>query len=114
MANVQHFEVYAGEDRTLTMYGRDASNAASDLTDKTITVYIGRKPNDPTVRSAIVTKTGTIVSALSGSFTVSIAASDTDNLTPGDWQYVAETTTGSGSVSVIARGRFRILSTITS
>ena len=114
MANVQHLEVYAGEDRTLTIYGRDASNAAVDLTGKTITVYIGRKPNDPTTRQAVLTKTGTAVVAADGSFTISIANSDTQNLTSGDWQYIAETTTGAGAVEVVARGRFRILPTITS
>ena len=112
--NIQHLEVNAGEDRTLTVYGRDASNAASDLTGKTITVYIGRPPNDPSDRTATLTKTGTIVDASLGSFTISIANSDTENLIPGDYQYIAETATAAGSISVVARGRFRILSTITS
>lgn len=112
--NLQHFEVNAGEDRTLTVYGRDASNAAVDLTGKTITVYVGRPPNNPRSTTAVLTKTGTIVSASAGSFTISIANSDTETLTPGDYQYIAETTTSGGLVAVVARGRFRILSTITS
>ena len=114
MANVQHLEVYAGEDRTLTIYGRDASNAAVNLTGKTIAVYIGRKPNDPSARQAVLTKTGTIVSASAGSFSIPIAASDTANLTTGDWQYTAETTTGAGAIEVVARGRFRINPVVTS
>jgi hypothetical protein len=112
--NIQHLEVNAGEDRTLMLYGRDASNAASNLTGKTIAVYVGRPPNNPRSTTSVLTKTGTIVSASAGSFSIDIANGDTDNLTPGDYQYVAETTTSGGLIAVVTRGRFRILSTITS
>ena len=113
MANTQQLEVYAGEDRTLTLYARDASNLPVNLTGKTITVYIGRKPTDPDRDQAILTKTGTIVSASAGSFSIAIAASDTANLTTGDWQYNAQTSSG-GSTAVVTRGRFRINPVVTS
>jgi hypothetical protein len=106
--NVQHLDVFGGENRTLTLYARDASNLPVDLTGSTISWTVGRRPNDPTNRTGVFTKTGTIVSASDGSFTVPVVPSDTCDLFPGNYQHVAEVTDSDGNVSVVCLGRFRV------
>jgi len=110
--NVQHLEVYSGENRTFTLYARDSSNVPVSLTGKTITWYVGVRPNDPANVSAVFTKTGTITVAASGIFTVSVSAADTGSL-EGDYQHQATTTDGSGKVAVVCVGRLRIIRDIT-
>jgi hypothetical protein len=106
--NVQSVEMYAGETRTLTFYGRDASNNPVSLTGKTVEFYIGRPPLHPDYPTAIITKTGTGTDIGGGVFTITLAATDTTNM-HGDYEYMAKaTTTGTGAIAVIARGRFRV------
>ena len=107
MANREHIDVFAGEDRTTTLHARDSSNAVANLTGKTIAWYIGRSPWRPDTSTAIITKTGTTVTASAGTFTVSVAPSDTQYLN-GDYEHMAFTTDGSGNVAVVCQGRFRI------
>lgn len=110
--NRQHLEVVSGENRTLTGYARDSSNAVANLTSKTITVYVGVRPNDPDRSGAVFTKTGTVTSASGGIFTFPVTPGDTNNL-EGDYEWQAKTTDGSGNIAVVAQGRFRILPDIT-
>lgn len=105
--NVQHLDVFAGEDRTPTLYARDPSNNVADLTGKTIAWYVGRSPWRPDCSNAAFTKTGTIVGASAGTFSVPITPSDTEWLN-GDYEHMAKTTDGSGLVAVVCQGRFRI------
>lgn len=111
--NVEHFDVYSGENRTLTLHARDSSNAAVSLTGKTTTVYVGRRPNDPDVESAVFTKTGTTISASAGTFSIAITPSDTSDL-GGDYIHQAKTVDSSGNVAVVSTGRFRVRSDVTS
>lgn len=108
MANLQHLEVYGYEDRTPTLYARDSANVAANLTSKTVAWYVGRYPLWPDCRNAIFSKTGSVVSASAGTFTVPILAADTQYL-EGDFEHMAKTTDGSGNVAVVCRGRFRVL-----
>lgn len=107
MSNIQHLEVYAGEDATKTLAARDSANAPANLTGKTITWYVGRPPWRPDCSNAIITKTGSVVSAPDGTFAVAITPSDTQYLN-GDYEHMAFTTDGSGNVAVVVQGRFRI------
>jgi hypothetical protein len=107
MANVQSLEMFAGESRTLTFRGRDASNNTLSLSGKTVTLYIGRPPLHPDHPTAIITKTGTVTDAANGVFTVALTADDTENMA-GDYEFMA-IATSTGVVTVIARGRFRVL-----
>lgn len=107
MSNVVHIDLYSGEDRTVTLAARDSSNAVVDLTSKTVTVYVGMRPNDPTVQTAVFTKSGTIVSASAGTYSIDIDADDTADL-EGDYRYQAKTTDASGNVAVVTTGRFRV------
>lgn len=108
MANRQHFEVYAGENRTLTpIYARDSANAAVSLASKTIDFRVGRSPRNIDSTWPIFTKTGTIVSAPAGTFSVAILPADTQYL-HGDYEYQAVTTDGSGNLAVVTAGRFRV------
>lgn len=106
MANVASLDMFAGETRTITLRGRDASNDPFSLTGKTVTFYIGRPPLYPDDGTAIITKTATVTDAASGTFTVTLAADDTTNMA-GDYEWMA-IATSSGAVTVIARGRFRV------
>lgn len=113
MSNRQHLDVFAYEDRTPTLYARDPSNNAVSLTGKTIAWYVGRSPLDPDCSKAIFSKTGTVVSASAGTFTVPIVPADTRYM-DGDYEHMAKTTDGSGLVAVVCSGRFRVRSALVS
>lgn len=113
MANVQNLDIYAGTNQTLTIAGRDASNVVATLTGKSVSVYVGVPPNDPTNRTAVITKAATVVSTVSGTFSVAMTPSDTQGM-QGDYRYQALTLDGSGNVAVVANGRFRIRPILTS
>lgn len=106
--NVEHIDLFAGEDRTVTLHGRDASNSPVSLTGKTVAWYMGRSPLAPNDGRALLTKTGTVTVAAAGTFTVAIDAADTAAL-EGDYEHMAKAvTTDGGDVAVIVNGRFRI------
>lgn len=107
MPNVQHVDLYAGEDRTLTLNARDSSNAAVSLASKTITFRVGRRPAWPELDGAIFTKTGTATVTASGTYTVPILPADTDGLA-GEYVHQTITTDGSGNIAVVNTGRFKI------
>lgn len=109
--NVQHLDVFAGEDATKTVYARDSANLAADLTGKTVTWYVGRSPWRPDNSNAIFTKTGTVTSATTGVFTVPVTPADTQYLS-GDYEHMAKTTDGSGLIAVVCQGRFRVRSAL--
>lgn len=106
--NVQHLEVFAAEDRTSTLYARDASNAAVSLTGKTVSWSVGRSPRNLDSTWPIFTKAGTVTDAANGVFTVPVTPSDTRYLR-GDYEHQAETTvTASGLKAIVTIGRFRV------
>lgn len=109
--NVQHLEVFAGENRTPTLYARDQNNAAVSLSGKTITWNVGRSPRNLDSDWPIFTKTGVVVSAPAGTFTVAITPADTQYMR-GDYEHMALTTDASGNVAVVTMGRFRVRRTI--
>lgn len=110
--NLQHTDLYAGEDRTLTLYARDASNVPLSLTGKTILWRVGRSPRSLDSSWPIFSKAGTVTDAANGVFTVAVAAADTEWLR-GDYQHLAEaTTTIGGAKVVVTAGRFRVRPTI--
>lgn len=107
MANREHIVVTAGEDRTVTLHARDYANAVKNLTSCTIAWYVGRPPVRPDNTNAIFSKTGATVSASAGTFTVDIEAADTQYLN-GDYEHQAWVTDGSGNLTVVTEGRFRV------
>lgn len=107
MANVEHFEVYGGENRTLTLHGRDSTNTAVNLTGKTIAWRVGRPPNDPDLRFPVFSYTGTATVTTSGVFSVAILATDTLDLY-GEYLHQASTTDGSGNIALVSQGRLKI------
>jgi len=106
--NVQHLEVFAGDNRTFTLFARDYSNLPVNLTGLTINWNVGRRPNDPTNWTPLFTKTGTIVSAPAGSFTVAVLPADTTSIFIGDYQHMAQTVDAQGNVTTVCVGRFRV------
>ena len=106
--NVQHIDVTAGEDRTQTLYARDSNNLPVSLTGKTLTWQLAKPPNNPANLLALLTYTGTVVSASAGSYTIPIAASDTSAYTPGDYFHQTYATDGAGVITIVNVGRFRI------
>lgn len=109
--NVQHIDVFAGEDRTVPLAARDSSNLPANLTGKTVNWYVGHSPWRPDCSNAIFSKTGTVVSAPGGTFTVPVAAADTLYMN-GDYEHMAKTTDNSGLVAVVCQGRFRVRSAL--
>jgi hypothetical protein len=105
--NVLPVDIWAGEDRTLTLAARDSANAPVNLTNKTVTFRVARPLSDV----AVFEKTGSTISASAGTFSVAIADSDTQNMS-GDYRYTAYTTDGSGNIAVVCSGRFRVRQSI--
>jgi hypothetical protein len=106
MANVVAFDVYQGEDRTLTLNLRDSSNAPMSLTGATISFRVGKNPFRLADSWPIFTKTGSITDSDDGVCTVPVVSTDTQYMA-GDYAYQAWVTI-SGQATVGALGRFRV------
>lgn len=87
--NIQHVEVFAGEDHVVTLYARDSSNVTQNIAAREIDFLMGRPPNDIDSRRSIFSKDGTIVDASAGEFSVAIEPDDTKKLRSGDYEYTA-------------------------
>lgn len=104
----QYFNITQGEDRTLSLVATDPSdsddqtNDPFDLTGATIEVII----IDTRDGVQAVTKTGTIVTAASGDYTISLTDSDTDGWN-GRYRYIAKATV-SGTTTIIGKGRIQV------
>ena len=104
--NVENIDLFAGEDRTITLHARDEGNHPVNLTGKTVEWFVG--PRVINGRTALFTKSGTVTVPGSGIFTVPVAAADTADI-EGDYEHVAKaTTTASGAIAVVVAGRFRV------
>lgn len=106
--NIQNFDVIAGEDRTLTLFARDPSNAVQNLTGLTINWRVGRGPFDPDNDTPVFTATGSVVSAPAGSFTVPVTPNNTLCMGEGVYQHQAYTTDAQSNVAVVCAGQFRV------
>lgn len=100
--NFQHVDLVAGEDRTLTFTAKDGVQGVINLSGATIAWKIAR----PGSRSANLEKTGSIVSAPAGTFTIALTDSDTDGLC-GEYVHEAKVTI-SGVTTSAVRGWFRV------
>ena len=107
MPNVQDFDVIAGENRTLTLYARNASNAVQNLTGLSISWRVGRGPFDPDNDTPTFAAAGTIVSASAGSFTVPVTPDNTISM-EGAYQHQAYTTDAQSNVAVVCTGQFYV------
>lgn len=101
--NVQNRDIYSGENATLSFAARDGANAVASLTSKTVTWRVAERG----CPHPLFSKTGSVVSAAAGTFTVAITPTDTADLA-GDYVHQATTTDGSGNVAVVVTGRLRI------
>ena len=103
MANVQNFDIVAGESRTLTMYARDSDNAVQSLSGLTVQWRVGKAPWDPMSDVPVLTKTATIISAPAGSFSISLIYDDSYDI-QGDFLHQAVTSSG----LVVVSGRLHV------
>ncbi len=108
MANIQLVDIFQGENRTFNLQARDNSNNPANLTGKTLTFSVAFPPYDPGLSQAVITKTGTIVSASAGTYTVAITPTDTQFLDSGNYTHQTFTTDGAGLVSIVNEGIFRL------
>lgn len=82
MASHKRYVLYAGTDRTLSLVARDDNGDILNLTGGTLAFRLARNPGDSTE----VSKTGSITTAASGTFTVALTDGDTTDL-EGDYYY---------------------------
>lgn len=75
--NVQNLDIFAGEDRTLTLYARDEYNNPLDLTNWAIDWRVGKPPFRPWQKGATFETVGVVTDALKGQFTVNVGPGDT-------------------------------------
>lgn len=110
MANLQNLEVFAGENRTLSLAARNASNAPVNLTGGTVVWYVGRGPRWPYSPYPLITKTATLTTPASGLFTVALVPGDTECMA-GEYTHEAHATIG-GNTTVVCRGSLVIRATM--
>lgn len=103
MANRERFEVWAGENRTLTMHARDSSNVVRNLAGLTLSCRVGRPPNVPWQLSAVFNPAVSVISAAAGTFSAAIVGGDTECL---HGEYTHQTTDQNGVV--LTEGPLRI------
>lgn len=103
MSNRQHFTLTAGEDRTLPLVARDGEGAILDLTGATLAFRLSTDPGC----TAVVSKSGSIVSAALGTYTVALTDGDTSGLAAGDYTYQVMATI-SGTSTLVTEGRIRV------
>lgn len=102
MPSHKRYVIYAGTDRTLSLVARDADGAILNLTGATLAFRMARNPGD----TALVSVSGSIVSAAAGTFTVALTDSQTDDL-EGDYYYSVLATI-SGTDTMCAEGVIRV------
>ena len=98
----KHFEIYAGEDRTLSLVARDANGDVLSLSGATLTFRMSKNRGE----GATVSASGSIVSASAGTFTVALTDSQTD-VDAGDYTYHVLATV-STTVTICSRGTIRV------
>lgn len=98
----KHFEIYAGEDRTLSLVARDANGDVLSLSGATLAFRMATSPG----QGATVSASGSIVSASAGTFTVALTDSNTD-IAAGDYTYHVLATI-SGTDTLCSRGTVRV------
>lgn len=104
MPNRQNFFLTMGEDATLSMTARSRSGAVLNLTGATITWRMGVKG-----KTVVLEKTGSVVSASLGTFTVSLTDSDLDPSLYKSRTYSHQTfVTISGTTTMAASGTIRL------
>jgi hypothetical protein len=108
--NKQNFSLTAGEDVTLSMTARAKTGAVLNLTGATITWRMALTPRGPT----LIEKTGSVVSAAAGTFTVSLTTADTDpsTFTPRNYYHQASVSIASAA-TVAVKGRILVEGGIT-
>jgi hypothetical protein len=102
MPSHKRYVIWAGTDRTLSLVARDDNGDILNLTGATLAFRLARNPGD----SAVVSKSGTITSAASGTFTVALTDGDTDDL-EADYYYSVLASI-SGTDTMCAEGVIRI------
>lgn len=103
MATHKRFVLYAGADRTLSLVARDDDGAILNLTGATLAFRLARNAGD----SALVSASGSITTAASGTYTVPLTDSQTDDL-DGDYYYSVKATI-SGTDTMCTEGVIRFL-----
>lgn len=98
----KHFEIHAGEDRTLSLVARDANGDILSLTGATLAFRMSKNAGD----GATVSASGSIVSASGGTYTVALTDSQTD-VDSGDYTYHVIATI-SGTSTLCSRGVIRV------
>lgn len=100
---LQNFTLTAGTDRVLSMKAKTPSGAVLSLTGASITWRLSRALGG----GVVLSKSGTVVSAALGTFTVSLSDADTASLANGNYVHEALITIGSTQYSAV-QGAVRV------
>lgn len=84
MARTQNLEVFRGEDITLsgTIYTTDTGSTPEDITGWTLVLTVAEARNST---AKLLTKSGVLVTPASGTFSVTIADTELDDIPPGSY-----------------------------
>lgn len=103
MATHKRFVLFAGTDRTLSLVARDDDGAILNLTSATLAFRLARNAGE----TALVSASGSVVSASAGTYTVALTDTQTDGL-EGDYYYSVKATI-SGTDTMCSEGVIRFL-----
>jgi hypothetical protein len=98
-----NLEVVAGEDKTFSLNALTSSHAVKDLTGATLSFNVQSQFRDGAAYGEWV---GSIVNAAAGTWSVTLTAADTQNMS-GDYEFVGYATIASVT-TVVTRGRLRV------
>lgn len=103
MPSHKRYVIYAGTDRTLSLVARDDNGDILNITGATLAFRMSERAGD----TATVSATGSVTVGASGTFTVTLTDSQTDDL-EGDYYYQVLATI-SGTDTLCAEGVIRVI-----
>jgi hypothetical protein len=106
MARTSSITIFRGEDISLafTTYTTDTGTTAENISNWTLAFSVAESRNST---SKLITAAGSITAAASGTFSVTLAATDTDNIAPGSYFWDVWRT-DAGSERLLGKGTFTI------
>ena len=103
----QNFEVYAGDDKEVTITVRDENSEILNLTGYTLNWVMSDEDED-----AILTKTLSdglsVATPSNGQVLLTLVPADTEDLEPGIYHHELEITSSGGKVSTVTTGYVKV------
>ena len=104
----QSFPMWAGDTANIECVVSDGADGIKDISGATIAWVLYNEAAGVAVLNKSTVSGITITSGIGGAFTVALAPSDTESVTPGAYYHEAEVTDIAGNVSTVFTGTVTI------